>query len=327
MFQKCILFVLISILIGSCREKPRENGEAAPSSQAEVRTEQQDSQGYSGETNTSWNYCFVSRTAAPKDFGDAFNYSFLQFHVEEDGQVTGTMVNAPYGTDGSRGSFKGIYQEEGKRIQTTLTYLAEGELYEEQRTYEIREEGIEMLDEAGDSVLHIPSVSCDQYNTYFREFQQGILSRQVNTTDRTRLKKVQEVLEFGYSEAQLDGLRFMEVPVDLDRDYGTEEYLLYIMDPMVCGSGGCNLLVIDGKGKTLSSTTVVKLPVYTSASTINDMEQKGSWKPLFVWSQGFRELTSGNGKYPGNASMAPQVPEESLSGHPEKYVLLLDYLD
>mgnify|MGYP006935562941 FL=1 len=88
----------------------------------------------------------------------------------------------------------------------------------------------------------------------------------------------------------MDQLRFMEVAVDLDNDYQTEEYLLYIMDSMLCGSGGCNLLVIDGNGNTLSNTTVVKLPIYMPTQTIADMASKGLWKPLYVWSQGFREL-------------------------------------
>ena len=93
------------------------------------------------------------------------------------------------------------------------------------------------------------------------------------------------------------------------------------------GSGGCNLLIIDENGKTLSNTTVVKLPIYLPATTIEGMKSKGSWKPLYVWSQGFRKLDSEDGKYPSNASMAMEVPQEELEGHPENYQLVLDYLE
>ena len=122
-------------------------------------------------------------------------------------------------------------------------------------------------------------------------------------------------------------MRFLELAIDLDNNYQTEEYLLYIMDPMVCGSGGCNLLVIDENGKTRSNTTVVKLPLYMPVSTIEDMEKKGDWKSLFVWSEGFRKLIPENGKYTSNASMAPEISENELKGHPEKYQLVLDYLE
>jgi hypothetical protein len=148
----------------------------------------------------------------------------------------------------------------------------------------------------------------------------------VNITDRSRLKNNPDIAELGYTQGQLDEIRFMELEVNLDNNYETREFLLYIMDPMVCGSGGCNLLVVDEAGKTLSRTTVVKLPIYMPTTLVTNSE-KGQWKPLYVWSQGFRELEAEQGQYPANASMAPEVPEDALSGHPEKYQLILDYLD
>ncbi|MEJ2583641.1 MAG: hypothetical protein P8Z38_00915 [Robiginitalea sp.] len=212
-------------------------------------------------------------------------------------------------------------------MQTTTTYLAEGERYEEQRDYKIGEDGLATLNAEKEAVMTVPAVSCEQFDTYMKEYQQGLLKNSLNTTDRSRLKKVKEVAGFDYSGEELDNLRFMELEVDLDNDYETREFLLYIMDSMVCGSGGCNLLITDENGKTLSNTTVVKLPIYMPVSTMGDIAEKGTWKPLYVWSQGFRELAPEKGSYPPNASMAPEVPADALTSHPERYRLIMDYLE
>lgn len=328
MFQKSLLFLILLGLMTSCKQDPKANTEAGvlPGDSTAITTSPE-GVSYPGESETSRNYCFASRTPTPEAFGDTYNYEFIRFHIGEDGNVTGTLINAPYGTDGSRGSLTGVYRKDGDLVQTTTTYLAEGTLYEEQRDYLIGAEGLSILDADRKPVSTLPAVTCEQYEASMREFTQGILQRRINTTDRSRLKRVEEVANLGYSAEQLDQLRFMEVAVDLDNDYQTEEYLLYIMDPMLCGSGGCNLLVIDGNGNTLSNTTVVKLPVYMPTQTIEDMDSKGTWKPLFVWSRGFRQLTAGDAGYTDNASMAQEIPEEALTGHPEKYQVILDYLD
>jgi hypothetical protein len=119
----------------------------------------------------------------------------------------------------------------------------------------------------------------------------------------------------------------METWVDLDNRVETEEYLVYLMDPTVCGTGGCNLYIINGNGETLSSTSVVKLPIYMPVPMMADMKAQGDWKPLFVWSRGYRKLETKDGRYPANASLEPEVSEESLKNHPERYRLVLDYLE
>lgn len=319
MWSRVILLLILMLI--SCRESPRkgDNIEAStpPSTEADS---------YSGETQTSWDYCYASRTPTPEEFGDTYNYQFVRLHVDSEGNATGMMINAPYGTDGSRGSISGVYRHEDERLQSTTSYLAEGELYEEQRDYQLGEKGLSTLNADGEAVFGIPSVSCEQFDRYLAEYRTSILKNRVNTSDRSRLKKVKEVQEFGYSEAKLDSLRFLELEIDLDGNYQTREYLLYLMDPMVCGSGGCNLLVIDTEGNTLSGTTVVKLPIYTTTALGGKGGQEG-WKTLYVWSRGWRELQPEAGTYPSNASMAPEVPEEELTGHPEKYHLILDYLE
>jgi len=315
---------MVLTLLAACKENPKKEPipdetpvqEVVPKAMAPMEG-----------TETTRYFCFASRTETPEEFGDTYNYQFTRLHLSEDGKVTGMMLHAPYGTDGSRGSISGIYRKDQALIQTTTTYLAEGELYEEQRDYQLEDDGLATLNAEKKSVLTIPAVSCDQYDTYLKEYHQGILKNRINSTDRTRLKKVKEVAEFGYGEEDLETIRFMEVEVDLDNNYETREFLLYIMDAMVCGSGGCNLLIIDQNGKTLSNTSVVKLPIYMPTSTMGDVDRKGTWKSLYVWSQGFRELVPEDGGYPSNASMAPEVPEDALSNYPEKYMLVLDYLE
>ena len=311
-------------LLVACQENPKKETPPAEASTEEVVTQ---ASAATEKVDSTGHYCFASKTATPEELGDTYNYQFTRLQIGEGGKVTGWMINAPYGTDGSRGSISGVYRKDQAVIQTMTTYLAEGELYEEQRDYKIGDDGLATLNAERQPVFSIPSVSCEQFDTYMKEYQQGILKNSVNTTDRTRLKKVKEVAGFGYSEGQLDELGFLEVEVDLDNNYETREFLLYITDSTVCGSGGCNLFIIDENGKTLSNTTVVKLPVYMPTSTVGDMDRKGTWKSLYVWSQGFRELATSDGQYPPNASMAPEVPEDVFSNHPEKYKLVLDYLE
>ena len=322
MLHKTLTFITLFSLLVSCKEKPKNDSETEdPPIEVTIQAD-----GDLAEEETLRHYCFASRTATPAEMGETYNYQFTRLRIEEDGKVTGTLINAPYGTDGSRGSLSGVYREEEDLVKTTTTYLAEGEIYEEQRDYRIWD-GLSTLDANGEAVLTVPAVSCEQYDAYLKEYQLGILRNRANTTDRTRLKKVSKLEEYGYTKEQLDQVRFLELEVDLDHDWNTREFLLYVMDPNTCGTGGCNLLVIDGHGKALSSTSVVKLPVYMPTSTTADMKLKGTWKKLYVWSQGFRELTPSNGAYPDNASMAPEFPENQLLGHPEKFQLVLDYLD
>jgi hypothetical protein len=325
-----LILLALGALIG-CKGDPKTTESAeTPEVKSEVQAEKianPNAEVYKGERVDSREFCFVSKSAVTIADSKGFNYYFLRFTVTDGDSAEGTFLSSPYGTDGSRGSFKGIYREDKNLLQTTTTYLAEGERYEEQRDYTLGADGIALVDGSGKPVMKMPVVSCEQYNEEMKMYRQNILKNKVNTSDRTRLKKVKEVLEFGYTEEQLDNVRFMELQIDLDNNYQTEEYLLYIMDPMLCGSGGCNLLIIDDNGKTLSNTTVVKLPLYMPVATVEDMQNKGDWKPLFVWSQGFRKLASEDGSYPSNASMAPEFPENELTGRPEKYQLVLDYLD
>ena len=94
---------------------------------------------------------------------------------------------------------------------------------------------------------------------------------------------------------------------DLDGD-GTPEVLAYVGGPSMCGSGGCQLLVLRRTGTTLTEiarTTVTQLPVGVLDTSSN------GWRDLWVTTAGGGELTGrrklkhdGTG-YPTNPTVPP----------------------
>ena len=323
MFKQLFLLMFPVLLATACSNTGGQDRESAAMEDASAAT---------NEEADSRELCYASRTEAATDLpGENFNYEFI--HLTIDGEeVRGSMRYYPYGTDKMEASLTGVYKASTDAIHVQADMLAEGELYQQSRSFKLLDNAIQMdYDDAQQQAATVPQVSCEEYDTLLDEFQSGILQQTVNTTDRSRLLKINAAAlnEMGLTKEQLHEVNFLERAVDLDRDYQTNEYLLYIMDPMLCGTGGCNLLVIDEQGKILSQTTVVKLPVYTTASTSEDLQNnKGAWKELYVWSQGLRRLSpDDNGTYPENASVEPPVVEEQIALHPERYRLLLDYLD
>lgn len=312
------LFVLIfPVLLGTACSNPNQDSAATETTAAAV-----------SEEAVTRELCYASRmTAATGIPGEHFNYEFIHLTIDGE-QVRGTMRHYPYGTDGMEASLTGVYKASTGEVHIQAEMLAEGELYQQTRSFKLLDNAIQMdYEDAQQQPATVPQVSCDQYEALLDEFQSGILQNMVNTTDRSRLLKV-AALKDAFSQAELQEVKFLERAVDLDRNYQTNEYLLYVMDPMYCGTGGCNLFVINDKGETLSETSVVKLPVYTTATIISDEQNnKGAWKELYAWSQGLRRLTPENGKYPDNASVQPPVVEDQIAMHPERYKLLLDYLD
>jgi len=325
MMLKKVFLLIIPVLLGTaCSNTGGDSQESAVMTEAAPAA--------TNEVEGTRELCYASRsTAATSLPGEHFNYEFVRLTIDGE-EVRGAMRHYPYGTDGMEASLTGVFRESSKEVNTQADMLAEGELYQQSRSFKLLDNAIQMdYEDAQQQPVTIPQVSCEEYEALLDEFQSGTFQQTVNTTDRSRLLKINAAAlnEMGLTKEQLQEVNFLERTIDLDRDYQTNEYLLYIMDPMLCGTGGCNLLVIDEQGKILSETTVVKLPVYTTATTIEDEQNnKGAWKELYVWSQGMRRLTpDNNGKYPGNASVQSPVVEEQIALHPERYRLLLDYLD
>ena len=97
--------------------------------------------------------------------------------------------------------------------------------------------------------------------------------------------------------------------VDLDGD-GENETLVYVAGPMMCGTGGCPLIVLapgESDFRLLSKTSVVQMPF-----GVLDTRTDG-WRDIWVttYGGGMREATrklvwTGEG-YTANASMAAEV--------------------
>lgn len=116
-------------------------------------------------------------------------------------------------------------------------------------------------------------------------------------------------------------LTYASASVDLNGD-GTDEVLAYVMGPMVCGSGGCNLYVLarEGEGwRVVTRTSVTQTPVGVLTSSTN------GWRDLAVSiggggaQAGWVRLTYDGRTYPTNPTAPPATP---LEGQPDVTTLI-----
>lgn len=263
--------------------------------------------------------CFLKKTPAPEgSWGKGeFSYDFIKLNIE-DKKVTGFFKYYPYGTDSQVGSFSG----------ETLSKLSgkaygEGSIYTVNPKYSLTEKG---LDTGYGEV--VPEVSCDEFSKEEKKFTKDRLRYFSGPKSVEDLSKLPDVKEQKLSQKELNEIKFYQTGVDLDNNYKTEEYLIYPMNMYFCGSGGCHLYITNKDGKVLSQMTVTKLPIYGEITDIENIK-KGKWETLYVWSDGSmrKMVPDANGKYPTNPSMQEKVSLEELQNHPEKYYIIMDYLD
>jgi hypothetical protein len=75
-----------------------------------------------------------------------------------------------------------------------------------------------------------------------------------------------------------DELRYFDASIDLDGD-GKKGILVYVVGPMACGSGGCNLLVFTPQGagyRLVSNLSVTRPPIRASSN------RTSGWRDLIV---------------------------------------------
>ncbi len=103
--------------------------------------------------------------------------------------------------------------------------------------------------------------------------------------------------------------------IEFDSNPQTKEYILLAISGMQeCGSGGCNMYIINELGTALCKTTVVNTPIYIEAGK--------KYPDIVVWSDGkYRKLVFDGEQYSPNASVAEGV-EESEINTAGKYRLL-----
>jgi hypothetical protein len=279
---------------------------------------------YRSAVNT---YYFGEIQKAIDDFsGQGFH--LLKLELAADNSFSGTEIHAPSGTDGSKSALYGNFN--GSLFQGKAIMLAEGELYSPDIRYQLTGDGINLGYKSPDGPeATLKKLSKEEYEGLEKQYAKNNLFRFVNTKDPERLKKMNLKDLYGFTSDDLAKMKFMELEIDLDGSYQTREFLVYLIHPSICGTGGCNLFIINEEGKIISKTTVVKLPVYTTVNRIVDQQnRKTSWKDLYVWSNGaFRKLIFKNSSYCPNASVAPAMAEENLVSNPQQFIKIMDYTD
>jgi hypothetical protein len=116
-------------------------------------------------------------------------------------------------------------------------------------------------------------------------------------------------------------LTYAQASVDLNGD-GSDEVLAYVIGPMVCGSGGCNLYVLAREGagwRVVTRTSVTQTPVGVLTTSTN------GWRDLAVSiggggvEAGWVRLTYDGRTYPTNPTVPPATP---LDGQPDVTTLI-----
>lgn len=100
---------------------------------------------------------------------------------------------------------------------------------------------------------------------------------------------------------------------DLNDD-GEEEYLIGLIGPDFCGTGGCTMLILHRELKRISTVTLVKYPIYIGSE--ESSEKTKGYKDVYLRTGqvGYVKLVWTGQKYPGNPSTQPQVPESHVTG-------------
>ena len=105
--------------------------------------------------------------------------------------------------------------------------------------------------------------------------------------------------------------RFITAWNDLNGD-GKDEALVYLIDPMMCGSGGCNLYILTDQGSSKwaveSNLTVARLPIYRLTTKTDGWADLG----VSVSGGGLRRMVMkvphASGGYARNPTVSPAVP-------------------
>jgi len=109
--------------------------------------------------------------------------------------------------------------------------------------------------------------------------------------------------------------KFRMYEYDLNGD-GNKEIIVGLSGPYFCGSGGCSVMLLTGKGDAITYFSVTNYPVVISNTKTNN------WNDLILMSSGKYHLLKFNGKtYPSNPSVTPAF--KSVPGN--DFPKLLDF--
>jgi hypothetical protein len=145
--------------------------------------------------------------------------------------------------------------------------------------------------------------------TLLAAFAMSVVSARAQPkTDTPALAAQKSVTTFLQARYRDKTTQYIAAFTDLNGD-GTPEALVYLIGSEVCGSGGCNLLILEKNGdswKIVTRTTVTQLPIRVLSAT------SYGWHNITVWVQGggiqpgYEAELRFNGKtYPANPSAPP----------------------
>ncbi|MGY0400335.1 MAG: hypothetical protein ACWIPH_10565, partial [Ostreibacterium sp.] len=98
--------------------------------------------------------------------------------------------------------------------------------------------------------------------------------------------------------------QFQLYQVDLNND-GMNEVFIMLNGPYFCGTGGCNVLLLNNQQKLITNFTVVRRPILVAHSS------KNGWRALLAKSKGkLKVLTYNHKKYPSNPSVVKQLAND-----------------
>lgn len=125
---------------------------------------------------------------------------------------------------------------------------------------------------------------------------------------------IQKFLATKYAKEAPESRKFMYAAIDLNDD-GKHEYIVAMVGPAYCGSGGCTMLVLTNSYKQNSIFTVVDFPIYVGAPASKEVTKKYSNIYVYSKGKGYVKLAWNGTKYgPSNASMAPKVSDDIKNG-------------
>jgi hypothetical protein len=110
--------------------------------------------------------------------------------------------------------------------------------------------------------------------------------------------------------------RYVATFRDLNGD-GIPEALVYLQGRDSCGSGGCNLLILQRAGnswKVVTTMTITNPPIRVLNNTVKGWHSLGVWVAGGGIRSGYEAEMRFNGtKYPGNPSVPPAIKTKSDS--------------
>jgi hypothetical protein len=130
----------------------------------------------------------------------------------------------------------------------------------------------------------------------------GINSSSKSTAAIVR-KALQEKYKSDIEKNLIDsfGRKFIFFEYDLNGD-SKKEIFVGFRGMYFCGSGGCNILILDDAGQQVSSFTVAGYPVVIDKNSTN------GWNDLFIHSGKKDRIVKFDGKkYPSNPSVLPAL--------------------